>query len=330
MSGHILVICLVIFCCQVTDDVEGLEVRLPLLSDDEDDLVADLYGPAIVRQGRTASGTHTVYGSLRNLSLRRNNSNSSLSISGTGLQVRKSFVESKQRRQERQANLAVRPATADAALVAAVARSRSLPKSFSGTAAAARMIAGLTLVAVATCGPAALGRAGGANMARRLLSQEPEFLGLSQAAWGEIMGWTMAVTFFCGRVPQVIKNWQRQSCAGLSLEMFAIVLTAAVTYCASIVVRVRSWEDLQPKLPFLVDAALGAILDLVILLQFFIYKDDGKSQQQVGSIPNNSVTFPQDINDANLQRLDQLVAEQERSASLVESDALSFVSNATV
>jgi uncharacterized protein with PQ loop repeat len=47
----------------------------------------------------------------------------------------------------------------------------------------------------------------------------------------------MAVTFFLGRVPQVIKNWQRQSCAGLSMEMFAIVLTAAVTYCASILVR---------------------------------------------------------------------------------------------
>jgi uncharacterized protein with PQ loop repeat len=47
----------------------------------------------------------------------------------------------------------------------------------------------------------------------------------------------MAVTFFLGRVPQVVKNWQRKSCAGLSMEMFAIVLTAAATYCTSILVR---------------------------------------------------------------------------------------------
>jgi hypothetical protein len=104
------------------------------------------------------------------------------------------------------------------------------------------MIAGLTLVAVAaTYGPEALGSTGGPKSRARelLVAEDPVVFGLSKAAWGEIMGWTMAVTFFCGRVPQVIKNWQRQSCAGLSLEMFAIVLTAAITYCASIVVRVR-------------------------------------------------------------------------------------------
>lgn len=47
----------------------------------------------------------------------------------------------------------------------------------------------------------------------------------------------MAASFFLGRLPQVVKNWRRQSCAGLSMEMFAIVLTAAATYCASILIR---------------------------------------------------------------------------------------------
>jgi hypothetical protein len=62
----------------------------------------------------------------------------------------------------------------------------------------------------------------------------------------------------------------------------------------------RSWQDLQPKLPFLVDAALGAVLDLVILLQFSIYKDvdaendttsitqDGHHQQQQQQQPRLS------------------------------------------
>jgi hypothetical protein len=37
--------------------------------------------------------------------------------------------------------------------------------------------------------------------------------------------------------------------------------------------RARSWADLLPKLPFLTDAAVGALLDLVILCQFFIYSN---------------------------------------------------------
>lgn len=36
---------------------------------------------------------------------------------------------------------------------------------------------------------------------------------------------------------QVFKNWRRKSCAGLSVEMFVVVLSAAVTYCASILIR---------------------------------------------------------------------------------------------
>lgn len=45
----------------------------------------------------------------------------------------------------------------------------------------------------------------------------------------------------------------------------------------------RSWSDLKPKLPFLVDAAAGAFLDLVILVQFMIYKDvDDEGQVDAG------------------------------------------------
>jgi hypothetical protein len=43
--------------------------------------------------------------------------------------------------------------------------------------------------------------------------------------------------------------------------------------CWPVSCRARSWADLLPKLPFLTDAAVGALLDLLILAQFFIYRN---------------------------------------------------------
>jgi hypothetical protein len=52
---------------------------------------------------------------------------------------------------------------------------------------------------------------------------------------------------------------------------------AAVLGC-----RARSWADLLPKLPFLVDAAVGALLDLAILCQFFIYSSADEPEAAAG------------------------------------------------
>uniref|UniRef100_A0A383VET2 Uncharacterized protein n=1 Tax=Tetradesmus obliquus TaxID=3088 RepID=A0A383VET2_TETOB len=289
--------------CKPGDDLEAPLLRFPRSgssssSADEPDLVAELFGAAPQLPWAATAASHTMYGSLRNLSIRRTSSSSSLSLSDTGRRLSTSFSGYRprawaRRRAGSRHRLAAaaaassspgRPSTADAAAGSgggAAVLPGSLPGSFSSAAAASRLLGGLALLALAVGSGGWLGGdAAGARSApgRQLLQGEPaaaeqQLWGISYATWGAAMGWLMAASFFLGRLPQVVKNWRRQSCGGLSMEMFAIVLTAAATYCASILIRARSWGELQPKLPFLTDAAVGALLDLVILAQFFIYRN---------------------------------------------------------
>ena len=83
--------------------------------------------------------------------------------------------------------------------------------------------------------------------------------------------------------------------------MFATVLAAALTYCVSILIRVRSWDDMAPKLPFFTDAALGAVLDVVILGQFIAYRGN----DPLGSTPTlPALTAARPDNDSSSGRKD--------------------------
>ncbi|KIH57554.1 PQ loop repeat protein [Ancylostoma duodenale] len=51
---------------------------------------------------------------------------------------------------------------------------------------------------------------------------------------GYIVGSVAALCYFGGRIPQIIKNYQRKSCAGLSLLMFYIIVAGNLTYGVSV------------------------------------------------------------------------------------------------
>ncbi|KHN82091.1 Lysosomal amino acid transporter 1 -like protein [Toxocara canis] len=75
---------------------------------------------------------------------------------------------------------------------------------------------------------------------RRLLAVEqtlrgaPVFHGYTDML-GFVIGSVAAMCYFAGRIPQLLKNYNRQSCEGLSLLMFYIIITANATYGVSIV-----------------------------------------------------------------------------------------------
>jgi hypothetical protein len=205
-------------CLQLDTDVEA---AAPLLwsqhsasssgSADEPDLVAELFGADPQLRPAHTGSSHTMYGSLRNLSIRRTSSSSSLSLGDTGRRLHDSFsgyqqrrLRSKGRRLSSRHRLAAnssslgRPSTADAAAAAfsSAALRSSLPASFSGPAAAGRMLlGGLALLGLVACaggwlgGRGAVGDRPGRLVAAGGAAAEQQLWGVSYASWGAAMGW---------------------------------------------------------------------------------------------------------------------------------------------
>ncbi|KAL9172532.1 hypothetical protein ABFS82_03G054200 [Erythranthe guttata] len=98
------------------------------------------------------------------------------------------------------------------------------------------------------------------------LSQEYE------NAYGQWLGWLMAVIYMGGRIPQIWLNIKRGNVEGLNPLMFVFALLANATYVGSILVRSSEWELIKPNMPWLLDAAVCVLLDLFIILQYIYYK----------------------------------------------------------
>ena len=54
---------------------------------------------------------------------------------------------------------------------------------------------------------------------------------------GSLFGWSIAVLYMGGRVPQLVKNWRRGTTEGVSAAMFSLAVVGNATYLASILVR---------------------------------------------------------------------------------------------
>nr|XP_018684232.1 PREDICTED: probable vacuolar amino acid transporter YPQ1 isoform X2 [Musa acuminata subsp. malaccensis] len=106
---------------------------------------------------------------------------------------------------------------------------------------------------------------------RRTL-QDSEVKSLEGNFYGLLLGWIMAAIYMGGRLPQIYLNMKRGSVEGLNPLMFMFALAANATYVGSILVRSVEWEKVGPNAPWLLDAIVCILLDLLIMLQFAYYK----------------------------------------------------------
>jgi len=110
---------------------------------------------------------------------------------------------------------------------------------------------------------------GGAG-ARKLLEVSSGNLGENNNI-GMWLGWAMAAIYMGGRLPQICMNVRRGNVEGLNPLMFFFAFIGNVTYVASILVNSVEWSKIEPNLPWLVDSGGCAVLDFLILLQFFYF-----------------------------------------------------------
>lgn len=90
--------------------------------------------------------------------------------------------------------------------------------------------------------------------------------------YGRILGWIMAAIYMGGRLPQIYLNIKRGNVEGLNPLMFIFALIANATYVGSILVRSVEWDRIKANAPWLLDAIVCVLLDLLIIIQFAYYK----------------------------------------------------------
>jgi len=108
---------------------------------------------------------------------------------------------------------------------------------------------------------------------------------------GTILSWCSTILYLGSRLPQLYKNWKRQSTAGLSPLLFAAAFCGNFFYSASLITNPNAWADYGPHghhgwvdadgnqrwawvaraAPFFLGAAGVLVMDAMMGAQFMIY-----------------------------------------------------------
>lgn len=90
----------------------------------------------------------------------------------------------------------------------------------------------------------------------------------------QFFGWLCAFLYLGSRVPQILLNYERKSCEGISFMFFLFACLGNLTYVISIMAIDISWHYLWVNSSWLV-GSLGTLgLDFTIFVQFFLYNEN--------------------------------------------------------
>ncbi|CAE7398039.1 laat-1, partial [Symbiodinium sp. KB8] len=96
---------------------------------------------------------------------------------------------------------------------------------------------------------------------------------------GIVMGYLSSILYLNSRLPQIVKNCQRRSVAGLSWLMFFCAFMGNVTTVTAIFMRISSKADWVAEAPFLPGNAGTLVFDFTIMIQYLYYTRRKRARQ---------------------------------------------------
>lgn len=97
----------------------------------------------------------------------------------------------------------------------------------------------------------------------------------------QFFGWLCAVLYLGSRIPQILLNYERKSCEGISFMFFLFACLGNLTYVISILAIDMSWNYLWVNSSWLA-GSLGTLgLDFTIFVQFFLYNENDNDDSSV-------------------------------------------------
>ncbi|GEQ69791.1 hypothetical protein JCM33374_g3465 [Metschnikowia sp. JCM 33374] len=98
----------------------------------------------------------------------------------------------------------------------------------------------------------------------------------------QFFGWLCAILYLGSRIPQILLNYERKSCEGISFMFFLFACLGNLTYVISILAIDMSWHYIWVNSSWLV-GSLGTLgLDFTIFVQFFLYNESNGPQNAEG------------------------------------------------
>ncbi|GMM38811.1 cationic amino acid transporter [Saccharomycopsis crataegensis] len=108
---------------------------------------------------------------------------------------------------------------------------------------------------------------------------------------GQFFGYLCAVFYLCSRVPQIVLNFKRKSCDGISFLFFFFACIGNFSYVASILCIGVSWHYVVVNMSWLIGSIGTLFLDAIIFVQFFIYNEE-KNTDDYESINDDVEEYP--------------------------------------
>eukprot|EP00039_Didymoeca_costata_P001287 m.51259 g.51259 ORF g.51259 m.51259 type:complete len:315 (+) comp10722_c0_seq2:220-1164(+) len=112
----------------------------------------------------------------------------------------------------------------------------------------------------------------------RMLLEAPKVTAVdtTRGLVGYILGWVSGMLYFTSRIPQILKNFKRKTCEGLSPIMFSMAVLGNVLYAAGVLMISVDPTFILNHLPWLIGSIGTLFFDFTILVQYFIYGEESE------------------------------------------------------